>query len=117
MNKKLPGRDLTVFSLLFTRYCSARNFRTFCVEILSFSARNRIFLRFLCIAKRVTGHGVNGNVNELPFTRRCFARCFHTFCPVLLPLLQKLRESSTIDEKLEQGIEYDRHAFSADSEK
>ena len=26
-----------------------------------FSARNRIFLRFLCIAKRVAGHGVNSN--------------------------------------------------------
>ena len=47
--------------LLFTHHCSARCFRTFCAEIPSFSARNRIFLRFLCIAKRVTGHGVNSN--------------------------------------------------------
>ena len=69
MNKKLPGRDLTVFSLLFTRYCSARNFRTFCAEILSFSARNRILVRFLCIVKRVTGHGENSNVFSW---RQCF---------------------------------------------
>ena len=47
--------------LLFTRHYSARCFRTFCAEIPSFSARNRIFLRFLCIAKRVAGHGVNSN--------------------------------------------------------
>ena len=53
------------FRLLFTRHCSARRFRTFCAEIPSFSARNRIFLRFLCLAKRVTGHGVNSNVGRL----------------------------------------------------
>ncbi len=45
-------------SMPFTCLCSAMCFHTFCAEIPSFSARNRIFLRFLCIAKRVTGHGV-----------------------------------------------------------
>ena len=37
----------------------------FPAEIPGFSARNRIFLRFLCIAKRVTGHGVNSNLFRL----------------------------------------------------
>ena len=51
--------------LLFTRHYPARCFRTFCAEIPSFSARNRIFLRFLCIAKRVAGHGVSSNYKFL----------------------------------------------------
>ena len=49
---------------LFTRHYPARCFRTVCAEIPSFSARNRIFLRFLCIAKRVAVHGVYSNMNK-----------------------------------------------------
>ena len=59
--------------LKFTYHCSARCFRTICAEIPSFSARNRIFLRFLCIAKRVTGHGVNSNGSK-PLPRQSIGK-------------------------------------------
>ena len=55
------GNDGQIARLLFARRYFAGRFCAFCGEIPSFSAQNRIFLRFLCIAERVAGHGVNGN--------------------------------------------------------
>ena len=55
--------------LLFTRHHPARCFRAYLHENPEGCSAKRRSLPFLCIAERVTGHGVNSNRVTLLFTR------------------------------------------------
>ena len=62
-----------LWKLLFTRHHPARCFRAYLHENPEGCSAKRRFLPFLCIAERVTGHGVNqchldNNTNSFIFT-------------------------------------------------